>query len=327
MSNNCLITKLKGTVTGGDEYLGKAYITVEALQAYARVGVICGNYAGGSKTIELVGEGDFAIGGGATTHMSINGKVITVVNDSDTAYDSTTTGYNWISFPTIGTYTLLVDKYNITLFSITVGGSPSSEIIIGKKSVEYLQAPAMLKGNSTYFCNYIIDGDIKDFVPKIDPSTTSIALGRYAGAPTTVGDIANLILLANLKRVQLSLTGLSGNLVEFINNHPNAANFTNIIIKNTIRVNIGDLATAIGSLTELNEFDGENNYTCTGSTESVAQAQVASGRTSGTLTIKGYMPEFVPTSSSGLRKINFGTSMVNPTEEEINQGYQIVANT
>jgi hypothetical protein len=94
-------------------------------------------------------------------------------------------------------------------------------------------------------------------------------------------------------------------------------------MNNAARGNVTSFANALS----LRNLYLQYTHTITGALEDLAAAQVSKGRTSGileircnnTVTVNGVKPM-----NMALKKIQYGTSMENPTTEETAQGYKIV---
>lgn len=331
---NCLVTTLKAAANNENlQELGMAVATIVISAPDCWVGVICGNLNGGGK-IKLI-EGDSASFSIEKTddYMQKNGDVVTVVNNGQSAYDSLDTGShqrNLLRFSTAGTYKLLYDKYNISLVPKPNNSDKVPRVGLNLDEMDYLQSPSYIKtaGEWTSSC---YKGSIDVLAEKLLSSTTALFVSGIGSSSSPLfgfsmyGNIEELVNCPNLNVIKLSLqTTLEGNLKTLVDNHPNRLNFLKIFLDNTTNVKGGSLTAILGGLTKLTEFNGENNSNFNGSTTEIAEAQVAAGRTSGTLKISGYMRNFTPSGASSERTIKFGTSMVNPTEEETAQGYQIV---
>lgn len=127
----------------------------------------------------------------------------------------------------------------------------------------------------------------------------------------------------NLQYIYLNDTSFKGNTSIFRN-----SNYIRIInLGNTnVTGNIADFGNDVSELIGghgLNEIQIANTV-IEGSLEELGAAQVAAGRHDYTITVRGNgIVTAGGTPFTGSRFIFFGTSMINPTTEETNQGYQI----
>lgn len=119
-------------------------------------------------------------------------------------------------------------------------------------------------------------------------------------------DILNTMSSLTVLRMHSKIT-LSGNLSLLPTQLTTLGIYNNILTET-------DIATIASRCTNLTSFI--TAYTAYAGIISFAAAQVASGRTSGTCTY--YRLEYAA------KTIKYGTSMVNPTEDDTNKGYQIV---
>jgi hypothetical protein len=236
---------------------------------------------------------------------------------------------NYIIFNGAGTYKFKYDKYNVYLYPIGNASNQLPKIGLDLEELVYLQSPSYIK-DAGYWNPLYFKGDISVFANKLQSSSTTFAISHVTDQASPLysfnieGNIESLAQCANLTEINFSIcTKLGGNLSTLLSTHPNRPNITKINLNNCARVDGGSLAAMFGSLTSLTTFNGENNTHFSGSITDLAQAQVSNGRTSGILTIGGYMPNVIPSDASSGRTIRFGTSMVNPTAEETTQGYQI----
>ena len=328
---NCIIKKMRGTIVNENlKEIGKGIATIVVSSSPdIRVGVICSNINGGG-TIELI-EGDSAKLSlrRNDANMSKDGNVITVTNHSQSAYVSGSSN-NWLVFNGVGTYKLLYDKYNMFLYIMGNDQSKTPKIGLDLNDLKYLQSPAYIQA-SGFWTALNFNGDISVFAQKLKSSTDSFLISQETNPSNPLygympeGNIESLVQCENLVKIGFDkCSKLQGNLGTLLNSHPNKGNIQQISLINSPAIQGGSLSSMLGSLTSLATFDGENNAHFSGSVEDLAQAQVTAGRTSGQLKINGYMPNVVPSSASSGRTIKFGASMVEPTEEETAQGYQIV---
>ena len=135
------------------------------------------------------------------------------------------------------------------------------------------------------------------------------------------GKLADMVgLPSSVTQIRCTVLGsITGDLSDLLG-FSNFTGLTNITLGSFYYIT-GSIE-VFGTATELTEVALNNAYNVNGSIDELAQLQVANGRTSGTLVVRHQQTKVVHSSAS-THTIKFGSSMVNPTEAETAQGYQI----
>lgn len=290
MSTNCLVTKLKGEVNNSNlDVLGFIPIVAKATGADAFFEVDV-NW---NETIEVKSDTVFNVYScNATTGVNIE-TVATSVNYFQYTYNTVSTPYSFkISIPNDNNEHIyhIGSKYGKIICSIKRtaknGSSFNCAITVNTMNLKYLEKLVCLSAN--------LEGNLDD-IPNIKEHTTLISISRSP----VYGDAANII---------------GDNLTSI-----NCGYCTNLDL-NFDTLDKGK---------SMSIFNTGGSTKVKGDVLNWANKMVAAGKTSGTVTVSGFGTQATVgdigwNASTGQRTIKFGSSMVDPTTEDTNRGYQVV---
>lgn len=303
--NKCLVTKLQASCSAMEnpQYFGKAEITIKVANDGIH-SVLAFIYLGGNPiTFELIeGSSDNweMHDENVINWITRVGNKITLNNPKQGIIDSGLGGSNYtpLKFNKAGTYKIRFDKYYCAPYI-----SNSFDFSFIKiKDMKYLNNGVYMTVN--YTSNNCFEGDLNELVSLMSPNATSIGVSIYPETSGVHGNISSLLKLEKLTAISLGINRLIEGNINILNNHKNKNNISFIRLNN-IPLLTGDIVSAFGGYISLNSLYIENNKNITGSIEELAQAQVNNGRTTGSLTIKGYAINVVPNPGASGKTITF----------------------
>lgn len=311
MNNKCLVTQLKASCTEMKNpiYFGKTEMVVQVLNGSVAVPFI---YRG--KCVFEVIEGDASnvsvhTGGDYETHVKqLDSKTWMIDRDNEDVYDSgLSSSYNPIRFSMAGTYKIRFSKYSAAPYCTFENCS----ILLNINDMLYRKEGVRQKYGYTSYQSF--NGNLKDLVKFSVVDTNTFSISNQYGGGITTGDLWDILSsLKNLQYLKLSFCSeITGNIEDF-DKYENKSNLTHISFWNFQGKITGSIVTAFKGCTSLAELQLENCVGVTGSIEELAQAQVANGRTSGTLKISGNAQQVVPNPIGSGKTITF-----------TNEGYSI----
>lgn len=305
MDKKCLVTQLKASCTEMKNpiYFGKTEMIVQVLNG----SIMDLPFIYRGKCVFEVIEGDASkvsihTGGAHETHVKqLDAKTWMIDRGNDDIYDSgSSSSYNPIKFSAAGLYKIRFDKYSTAPYA----NSSFCSVLLDINDMLYRKEGVRQKYNYVSYQSF--NGNLKDLVrfSVVDTNTFSIS-NQYGGGVTT-GDLRDILSsLKNLQYLKLSFCSeITGNIEDF-DKYENKSNLTHISFWNVQGKITGSIVTAFKGCTSLAELNLENCAGVTGSIEELAQAQVANGRTSGTLKISGNAQQVVPNPVGSGKTITF----------------------
>lgn len=279
MANDCLVTKLKGSVDNESlEYLGFFKVEVKSVE---------------SPTKFTQG---LSVGGGVKVKTADGSAMLSLNSDfSNPASEVVTTSKKYTVYFLNGNYTALVDKYAIQGFETNPNGSMSTTM-------------------SYSFC---LD-DIA-YANHGAGVRVLVCTGMKSNKPSYFENI----IKSPLSRCILIGGNVRGDLSAFVN-----VNSSNNITEITLR----SLPYATGNISVMGRFKTithlniGDSHLFEGTLESVCSGMVTAGRTSGTMSFTSNNKVTYNGSVVGnwnVKTINFGTDMVEPTQDDTERGYQV----
>jgi hypothetical protein len=219
-----------------------------------------------------------------------------------------------------GIYKFRYDKYTIVPYFISYSGD----------NIIRLNADDVVwKDNSLSATNYtciVWKGKLSNVVEVFNPAGTAFYIPNKPNTQfnsEVVGDLSELQNLPSSINI-IKIEGKTNDLKGDINNiaaSPFASTLTQLNLTSLGNYITGSIE-SLGVCTSLTNLSLYNLYNINGNVDNFAAAQVTAGRESGTLTLIVQQTKVTPNGTKTYT-IKFGSSMVNPTEEETAQGYQI----
>ena len=292
MANDCLVTKLKATVNNSNlKKLGVIKMRI-VVGANAQINRMAENSTlGAQMKIKAYGDGYFTTTKGGNVRL---GDEVTFSQEV---------------FPVQGEYDIEVSyKYNahdLVMLNVTV------------KDIDFSDFDYTELKNIGYFEDST-NVDYDKIPSKNFNNLVNLNFDTNRNGKLNIDNFANNTTLTILRINSVVNGQISGNISALSNNTA----LTKFDCK-TSKIT-GDIS-ALGGCTALTRTEIYQSK-ISGSIESLAAAQVAAGRTSGSLVVFYSAPVTYNGESpldSAIKTIKFGSSMENPTSQETTQGWQI----
>lgn len=307
MANNCLVTKLKGSVQNDNlPVFGTGIMEVEVALASVGTPALL-HYTGKGPIVFEIIEGDVSSVTYPQQHTFMRKEGNKIYVDRNDTYDSKSASWFPIQFTTTGAYKIRFNKYNCRP---KVSNWDQAFRIAFRTSVDDIKYIDTDLGKYDDYTNTLLlgEGSLKDAVKLFSNKFIQVFQRDHTQGwflSLVSGDISALLDIADLTFIECALLpNITGDIAS-LTAHQNKTNITVIEISNCDAIS-GNLNTVLPQFPALTRFNGENGYKFTGNLDTIATNCIAAGRQAGTsLIIKGNLQNVVPNPTIAGKTINF----------------------